>query len=86
MKALIIAAFLIVSSLAVTQIPITNAELKRIETLRNSKTWGGFMIKLAELHMLAEGPVDALITGIEEVLADLERKHTAADEAFDKRT
>lgn len=44
------------------------------------------MIKLAELHMLAEGPVDALITGIEEVLADLERKHTAADEAFDKRT
>ena len=44
------------------------------------------MISLAEMHLMAQGPVDALITGIEEVLSDLERKHTAADVAFAKRT
>jgi uncharacterized protein YukE len=44
------------------------------------------MLKLAEMHVLAQGPVDALINGIEEVLADLQRKHEAADIAFDKRT
>ena len=44
------------------------------------------MLNLGELHLLAQGPVDALINGINEVLADLERKHTSADEAFDKRT
>jgi len=44
------------------------------------------MISLAEMHLMAQGPVDALINGIEEVLADLEVKHTAADEAFAKRT
>ena len=44
------------------------------------------MLNLAEMHLMAQGPVDALINGIIEVLSDLERKHTAADEAFAKRT
>lgn len=44
------------------------------------------MLNLGELHLLAQGPVDALINGIEDVLTDLQRKHTAADEAFDLRT
>jgi hypothetical protein len=79
MKAILIASLLIVCSLATTHRAMTNAELNKIETLKKSGTWGGYMIELAEMHLMAQGPVDALITGIEEVLADLERKHTAAD-------
>ena len=86
MKAILLASLLIVCSLAVTQRPITNAERLKIDNLKKSGTWGGYMISLAEMHLMAQGPVDALINGIEEVLADLERKHTAADMAFAKRT
>ena len=52
MKALLIAALLLVGTFAVMR-PIPNAQVKKIEDLRKSKTWGGFMLNLAELHMLA---------------------------------
>jgi len=40
------------------------------------------MLGLAELHLMAQGPVDVLVTAIEEVVVDLEHKREHADEAF----
>ena len=44
------------------------------------------MLNLGELHLMAQGPVDTLVTAIAEVLEDLSRKHDSANEAFDQRT
>ena len=37
------------------------------------------MLNLGELHLMAQGPVDTLVTAIAEVLEGLDRKYNAAD-------
>lgn len=53
MKAILIATLLIASTLCVSKIQMTNSAIKKVETLRKSKTWGGFMLNLGELHLMA---------------------------------
>ena len=53
MKALLIASLLILGTLAVTHRQLTNAEKAKIENLKKSGTWGGYMLNLAEMHLMA---------------------------------
>jgi hypothetical protein len=53
MKALLILALVCVGTFAVTHRSITNAERLKIENLKKSGTWGGYMISLAEMHLMS---------------------------------
>ena len=44
------------------------------------------MLNLAELHMMAKGPVEELVQAIEDTIVDLQFKREKADAAFVKRT
>eukprot|EP01006_Ploeotia_vitrea_P049790 TRINITY_DN67376_c0_g3_i2.p2 TRINITY_DN67376_c0_g3~~TRINITY_DN67376_c0_g3_i2.p2 ORF type:complete len:113 (+),score=9.24 TRINITY_DN67376_c0_g3_i2:36-374(+) len=65
---------------------LTNAQIRRIENLKKTNTWGATLMNLAELHLAAGGPIDGLVAAIEEVISDLETKIENAHAAFDKRT
>lgn len=80
-------ALLIASSCAVgVHNKMTNAQLNKMNALKADKGWSSIIINLAELHLMAEGPLDELIAAIEEVIDDLNRKLTSADEEYQKRT
>jgi hypothetical protein len=76
MKFLVVClAVLLVCSQAVSvHKSLTNSQVKRMDNLKKGNTWGSFLMELAELHTLAQGPLDELIAAIQEVIVDVERK------------
>lgn len=44
------------------------------------------MMNLAELHVMAEGPLDDLVDAIESVVEDLNNKIDRAHEEYDRAT
>jgi hypothetical protein len=62
---------------------LTNTQIKRIQNLKAGNTWGSLILSLAEMHTLAEGPIDDLVEAIEEIVNDLESKLQRAEEEYD---
>jgi vacuolar-type H+-ATPase subunit I/STV1 len=65
---------------------LTNTQIKKIQNLKAGNTWGSLILSLAEMHTLAEGPIDDLVVAIEAIVSDLEAKLVSAEEEFDERT
>jgi hypothetical protein len=47
------------------------AQAKRVGEIKKSGTWGGILLKLAELHMMSKGPFEELLSAIEDTISDL---------------
>jgi vacuolar-type H+-ATPase subunit I/STV1 len=64
-RILAIAAISILAVSAVqTHRPLTNVQIKKIQTLKEGNSWGSLLVNLAEMHALAEGPIEDLIVAI----------------------
>jgi len=82
----LIAVLLISSVMSIKPYRLSNAQMEKIDKLKNGNTWASILLNLAELHMLAEGPLEELIGAIHDVVEDLNTKLTKAAEDFDTRT
>jgi hypothetical protein len=58
---------------------------KHVEELKKSQ-WGRTILDLVDLHSMVGGPVQELITGIEELIADLNDQLQELDFNFNVRT
>lgn len=68
-------ALLVISAYSVgVQRPVTNSQMKKIQELKNGNSWGSFIVNLAEVNMLAQGPIQTLIDAINELIGDLNGK------------
>lgn len=68
-------ALLIASSFAVgVHNKMTNAQINKMNSLKNNKSWSSIIMNLAELHMMAQGPLDELIAAVNDVIEDLNVK------------
>jgi ABC-type transporter Mla subunit MlaD len=87
MKFLVL-ALLVVStlSLGMNHHKLSTAQVKQIENVKSQVTWGKVILELAELHMFAKGPLDELLTAIQNLISDLGQKTDFAIEQFDERT
>jgi hypothetical protein len=87
MKAVLIATLLLVSafSLGVNHHKLTSAQTKQIESIRKDNTWGKIILDLSEMHMLAKGPLDELLSAISNLVSDLGDKTEKANVEFDER-
>jgi hypothetical protein len=64
--------FLTITTLATDlRRPITSKQVETLNEIIKDKKWASIILKLAELHMMAKGPVDTLVSAIEGVVSDL---------------
>jgi len=57
-----------------------------MDNLKKGNSWGSFLMNLAEMHTLAQGPLDELVVAIQEVISDVDVKTERANRDFDART
>jgi hypothetical protein len=57
MKAIVLIFALILSASAVSNRKISSAQKSRFEVLKNTGTWAGFYLKLAEVQVLSGNPL-----------------------------
>ena len=79
-------AVMLAFSMAVQSVPKNSAYSKKLETLIGEKKWASIILKLAELHLMAQGPVETLAEAIQDVISDLGQKLDSANAEFDHRT
>jgi hypothetical protein len=65
---------------------LTSATTKQIDALKKNKSWGKVALDMAELHMLAKGPLDDLLTALQNLVSDLQEQQADATSDFDDRT
>lgn len=65
---------------------MTNAQIQKLKAIQSDDKWASIVMKMAELHLMAQGPVDTLVDAINEVVADLEEKLEGAHAEYDRRT
>jgi len=82
--ALCVCLLLVATSMA-SKSRLTSAQEKRLTEVRKH-TIGEVMLGLAELHMLAEGPVDDLNEALEALIDDIQEKLDDNDEAYNERS
>jgi len=85
-KIAIVFALMVVASMAVTTSHISSAQEKKINDLVHDKKWASIIMNLAELHLMAQGPIDTLVSAIQDVIADLEAKQERTHAEYDQRT
>lgn len=62
---------LAITSYALTPKKVSLAQKQQIDEIKKSNSWAHILINLAELNLMAKGPVDDLIEAIQDCVADL---------------
>lgn len=83
---LVLLALVLISCSALKAKKLSTSQQSRIGEIRKSNTWAGILMNLAELHMMAKGPLDDLVAAIQDTVADLGYKREKRDASYVKRT
>jgi len=54
--------------------PLTSTQVSKLQTLLQEKKWASIVLGLAELNLMAQGPIDGLIDAVNDIIDDLGRK------------
>jgi hypothetical protein len=82
----LILALMLTVAIATESHPLTNSQMKQLQHLLQEKKWASIVLGLAELHLMAQGPIESLIEAINDVVDDLHEKLEQAQTEFDERT
>jgi hypothetical protein len=84
MKSALVCVLLVASALCV-RLDTHVGSARHVEDLKQSE-WGRTLIEMMQLHAMSHGPVDELLTAIEDLLADLSTELQELEFNFGVRT
>lgn len=82
----IVFALMVVAATATSNLAHSSTTKQKIQDLVQDKKWASIIMNLAELHLMAQGPIDTLVSAIQDVIADLEAKQVRSQEEYDQRS